>query len=261
MAGAWHRAGSTGASGAKKRQATNSAATTQAVSPVARRRWVPAALDVARDRRRTEHGPRDRTGGVREHGASEARQASLCIEQIGLARDTDQRSGGVEEVHDEERDDHADHRRLQRTGDVHRKQRGGGVRWRRHQAVPLRNTERDARRHDAQHADERGAWNAPGRQRNRRAEAEEGKDGRRGEQVAGGASVVGLASTMPALRRAMTPRNRPMPAAIPIFSPVGTASTIQRRTGSTLSTTKSTPATKTAPSATSQGCPSSSTTT
>ena len=73
-------------------------------------------------------------------------------------------------------------------------------------------------------------------------------------------SVAGLSWMMPALARAMTPRNTPMPAEMASFRARGTDSTIHRRTRTTLSTTKMTPDTNTAPSATSHGCPIPSTT-
>lgn len=65
-------------------------------------------------------------------------------------------------------------------------------------------------------------------------------------------SVALSPMTMPAFFSAIRPRNRPMPAAIAIFSDLGMALTIHSRTGSTLITRKITPEMNTQPSATCQ---------
>ena len=210
------------------------------------------ALDVARRGRGADRRADHRRGAVGHQGAMQARHGAVGPHEAAAMGERDQGAGIVEQIDEQEGEDHRHQSDLEGAGEVHLQEHRCDRRRHVDDAGEFLLAGDDRHDRHRQDADDHAAHDPAMLERHDQDKAQRRHDDRPARELAVRDQGRRMPTTMPAFLSAISARNKPMPAAIAILSDLGMALTIHSRIGSTLMMKKMTPEMNTQPSATCQ---------
>ena len=144
------------------------------------------AFHIAGHRWAANHRTDHAGGGVGFQRLGQVLDLAVFIHQVGAVGDAHQGAGGVEHVHEEEGQDHADHCHVERAGNVHGQEGRCQARRHRHQAAIFHQAQGPADGGYTEHAEEDGAEHVAVAEHGDQQEAYGGQQRRRvGERAHG----------------------------------------------------------------------------